>query len=179
MQPTTTYQVPEAERNLLTNLRLSDEETNGCPALPADQVERGRAWLARILIESEPWVAHTKLLEKLYRARFRIPLPRVWTEGQRFVAADAARGFRHNQLLPEEEARTLAERGPGEYPPDKLARLLLNPLALWDVSDLINSLQPAYWLPRMEELGREYMERHGLDWSIPGEDASGKGAAPR
>jgi hypothetical protein len=170
MKPTETDQVPEAERNLLNNLRLSDEETNGQPVLPAEQADLARGWLVHVLLESGPWIAHIRLLESMYRARFRTPLPRAWTEGQPFIRPDAAVGFRHNQLLPQGEARALAEKGLDDYPADKLALLLLNPLALWDVSDLINSLLPDYWMPRLDALGRAYMAEHGCNWKIPGED---------
>jgi hypothetical protein len=51
-----------------------------------------------------------------------------------------------------------------------LAVLLLNPYALWDLADLIDFLLPDYWLGRMEHVGRELMERHGLEIPIPGAD---------
>jgi hypothetical protein len=170
MKSTATYQVPEAEHKLLTQLHLSDEATNGHPVLPAEQVGLAREWLARVLLESDPWIAHVRQLEHCYQARFSTPLPRILTEWQPYIRPDTAAGFRHNQLLPEAEARSLAEKGPDDYPPDKLARLLLNPVALWDVSDLISTFLPDYWLPRMDELGRAYMEEHGCNWKIPGED---------
>jgi hypothetical protein len=170
MKTTERYQIPETERNLLAQLQRSDEETGGCPVLPTEQVGLARAWLARVLLESDPWIAHIGLLEEFYQARFYQPLPRPLTELQPFIRPDAALGFRHNQLLPADEARALAEKGPDEYPPEKLARLLLNPLALWDASDLINTFLPDYWLPRLDELGRAYMEKYGCKWKIPGED---------
>jgi hypothetical protein len=164
------HQLPEAERNLLANLHLSDEETNGSPVLPAEQLGLARAWLARVLLEPDPWIAHIRQLEHFYQARFSTPLPRILTEWRPYIRPDTAVGFRHTQLLPESEARALAEKGPDDYPPEKLARLLLNPVALWDVSDLISTFLPDYWLPRMDELGRAYMEKHGCNWTIPGED---------
>jgi len=164
------HQLPAAERNMLADLHLSDDQTSGSPVLPAAQIGLARAWLARILLEPDPWIAHVRQLEHFYQARFSTPLTRILTEWQPYIRPDTAVGFRHNQLLPEAEARSLAEKGPDDYPPDKLARLLLNPVALWDVSDLISTFLPDYWLPRMDELGRAYMEKHGCKWKIPGED---------
>ena len=43
----------------------------------------------------------------------------------------AASAFRHHQLLPEDKALAVAERGPEALTADELATLLLNPYALW------------------------------------------------
>ncbi len=59
---------------------------------------------------------------------------------------------------------------------DELAALLLNPYALWDLSDLIERLAPAFWWPRIQQVAQEYVERHGLYIPIPGLD---EGPAPR
>jgi hypothetical protein len=82
--------------------------------------------------------------------------------------AEAAPGFRHNELLPEGKVLAVAERGPDTLTDAELTTLLLNPLALWDVADVINAMLPEYWLGRMNEVGRQLMEEYGLEVTIPG-----------
>jgi hypothetical protein len=162
--------MPAAEHDLIVELCRSDEATKGHPVLPLHQLDRGREWLSLVLLDADYGTPHFDLLEKLYKARFLPPHPRLLGQGQPWFPPNCSAGFPHNQLLPAEEAHALAERGPDDYPPDKLALLLLNPLALWDVSDLISYLLPAYWMPRMEELGRKLVQERDIDVSIPGVD---------
>jgi hypothetical protein len=104
----------------------------------------------------------------LYQAKFRDPLSRgFWLGGSR-PPLEVAAGFRHNQLLPEQTAQAVAERGPSVLSHGELALLLLNPYALSDLADLITFLGPEYWLGRMEQVGLEFIERHGLDIPIAG-----------
>ena len=62
-------------------------------------------------------------------------------------------GFRHSAVLEERLAQGVLEGGVDRLPDGELARLLLNPYALWDLADLISTLLPDYWLDRMEEQG--------------------------
>ena len=186
MNPTTGRTVPGEVRDLLANLRVSDQQTNGRPELPPEQAQPARDWLCRILVDSRLLLAHLDLLQEFYGARFDSPLPRRFL-GEGGLAVESLRqagteranggeaprgegvtGFRHNGLLPEAEARAIAGRGPDMLADTELATLLLNPLALWDVADLINALLPEYWLGRMNEVGRQLMEEYGLKVAIPG-----------
>jgi len=69
--------------------------------------------------------------------------------------------FRHHELLPEEMGLAIGERGLGVLPAAELARLALNPFALWDLADLIEESLPDYWLDRMDERGREMLDESG------------------
>jgi hypothetical protein len=167
MNPTASQEITGKVRDLLTDLRISDQETDGRPRLPLDRVPFAREWLARVLVDGRPLVAHLALLQELYGAKFRTPEPRRFRpEGGRPPVQPPA-GFRHNQLLPEETAQAIVERGPEVLTDDELAPLLLNPLALSDVADLVNALLPAYWLPRMEEVGRQLIAEYDLALAVP------------
>ncbi len=167
MSATVAYQMTSDQRDLLANLRISDEATQGQPQLPAEAVGLARDYLSLLLVDIRALIAHLESLQDLYRAKFRYPLSsRFGLEGPR-PPLEVAAGFRHKQLLPEETVRAVAERGIGVLPPAELALLLLNPCALWDLADQIDFLLPDYWLKRMDQIGRELMERHGLEVPIP------------
>jgi len=164
------YQMTREHHDLVTKLYLSDEATQGRPKLPAETVELAREYLSLLLIEVRAEFVHDELLQELYRAKCRYPLSRWFCQGGPRPPLEVAAGFRHNQLLPEEIARAVAERGPAVLSADDLAVLLLNPYALYDLTDLIHFLFPDFWLGRMEQSGREYMERSGVNIPIPGLD---------
>jgi hypothetical protein len=170
MSATVDYQMTRDQRELLTNLRISDEATQGRPQLPAAEVALARDYMLLLLVDDRAEIAHIELLQEFYRARFRYPLSRRFWQGGPRPPLVVVAGFRHNQLLPEQTARAVAERGPDVLSPDELAVLLLNPYALWDLADLIDFVLPDYWLGRMDQVGRELMERHGLEVAIPGVD---------
>jgi hypothetical protein len=167
MPSTLIDKLPGPVREMLTDLWLSDEQTQGHPVLPPERVDLARGWLFRALLEADPLQGHLALLSRLYKGRFLQPIPRLLAHGERWAEPDEARGFRHDQPLAPEESQILVENGPDAYPPERLAFLLLNPVALWDVSDLIDSLLPAYWRPRVNRLGEELIAKHGLDFPIP------------
>jgi hypothetical protein len=166
MKANAACEMPAEVRDLVVGLHSADK-TCGKPVVHKEQLALAREWLSCVLVDSGPWIAHRELLNELYQAKFRQPLPRGLTEGRPLLRPDAALGFRYAQLLPTDEAESLATRGPDDYPPDKLACLLLNPLALWDVSDLIAYTLSSYWLPRIDTRGRELITKHGLDVSSP------------
>jgi len=167
--------MPGPWRDLIVNLCVSDQETNGQPLLPPAEGDRVRDYLSRLLVDFRALTAHVQLLQEFYQATFHAPLPRLgWINGQQPLDhATPARGFRHNQLLPEDKAQAIAKRGVGSdvLSNQDLAVLLLNPAALWDVHDLIEATWPQTWVQRMDEVGWDLMtemEELGLDLSIPG-----------
>jgi hypothetical protein len=170
MSTSVDYQMTKDQRELLTNLYRSDEATQGRPHLPPEKVEQARDYLALLLVESRAEFAHVDLLQEFYRAKFRSPLSRWFWDGGPRPRFEIAAAFRHNRFLPEEKARAVAEHGPRVLSADELAALLLNPYALWDIADLIRFSFPDYWLPRLQQVAQEHMERLGLDMSIPGID---------
>jgi hypothetical protein len=170
-------QLPAPVRTLLEDLCLANREPGHRPRLRPERADLARAWLSRILVDTVMLRLHVELLQECYGTRFRTPEPRRFRmEGEQATQTPVAPGFRHSQLLPAEQARAIAEHGPDtalEGKPiltdEELAALLLNPLALWDLADLIMVLLPEYWLPRFDEVGRLLMEQHGLEVAIPGE----------
>jgi alkylated DNA nucleotide flippase Atl1 len=160
MTPTNETAVPD----LIADLHRSDEETGGQPVLSPDRVGTARAYLEQLLLDATDRLQqHIAALEKLYRARFVAPLPRSWRQGSSLPAQPPAVGFRHAGVLEEPLAMTVLEAGVDRLPPGDLARLLLNPRALWDLTDLINTLLPDYWLDRMEEQGVQWAKDSGID----------------
>src|SRR5262249_21624742 len=57
--------------------------------------------------------------------------------------------------------------GLGALDDPAVARLLLNPFALCDLQDLLAVRLPDAWLGLMGQVGRELMDRHGLEVSRP------------
>jgi hypothetical protein len=165
-------EIPREIRDLLADLRREDERTNGRPTLPSQQVTRAREWLALLLLDGQALCRHAELLQTFYPGRFEPPASRRFRrEGEpqpRETAAASA--FRHHQLLPEDRALAVAERGPEALTEDELATLLLNPYALWDLADLIDLILPDYWQERMAKVGQELMQRLGVEIPIPGEN---------
>ncbi len=173
------YQMNRDDRELLASLHVSDEATQGRPQLPPEKVERAREYLALLLTDDQAEIAHIEVLQEFYRDKFRYPLERWFWQGGPRPRHEPAPGFRHNQLLPEEKVRGVAERGPAVLSPEELAVLLLNPYALWDISDLIHYSFPAYWEPRLEQHARENWERYPYNIPIPGLDEDEAERAPK
>jgi hypothetical protein len=170
------YQMTGDQKQLVANLLASDEATQGRPQLPPETLELAREYLALLLMDVRVEKPHFKTLQEHYRAKFRYPLARCFWQGDPRPATEVAVGFRHNQFLAEQTAQAVAERGPGVLSADELAALLLNPYALWDLSDLIDELEPEFWRERMQQVGQALIDRHGLYIPIPGLD---EGPAPR
>lgn len=161
MKPAVTYEVSQADRALLEELHTSDRETGGRPSVRPNLVASAREYLSVVLLDFEAQSAHLRLLEEFYETKFDNPeLSRRLMEGQPVYRIEAAAGFPHKQLS--KKADDVAQHGPSVLESHELAELLLNPLALWDLADLIDFLQPGYWLPRMEEVGRALMTKSSL-----------------
>jgi hypothetical protein len=152
-------EIPAAERAMLTKLRAADELAGAGPHLDPDDVARARAWLTCVLADTRLLSAHLAFLQQLYGATFHAPLPRLCrVDPELATHTEPAPEFRHNQPLPDQCAQAVAERGPTVLSETDLSAVLLNPLALVDLADLIGYLVPAYWLPRLDEVGRELLE---------------------
>jgi hypothetical protein len=114
---------------------------------------------------------HVRFLGRLYGGVFYAPL------GQRFassgsVAPTVDRAFRHSNPLSEPQTLALLECGPATlrnstlFPEGEniaLVRLLLNPVALWDLADLIGHALPRVWLTILEDHGRRLAAAHKID----------------
>jgi hypothetical protein len=96
MSTTVDYQMTKDQRDLLTDLRISDEATQGRPHLPAEAVELARDYLSLLLMDVRAETAHIGLLQEFYRAQFRYPLSRRFWQGGPRPPLEVAAGFRHN-----------------------------------------------------------------------------------
>jgi hypothetical protein len=150
-------------QDLITDLHLSDEQTEGHPALPPDRVGLARECLEQLLLDPTRLQKHLSTLEGLYKAQFVAPSPRGWRQGNNLAPPQPAAAFRHSALLSDPLALAVMDGGVGRLPDADLAALLLNPYALWDLDDLIHSTLPDYWLDRMEEKGVQLAQESGID----------------
>lgn len=175
--------MPQAEQDLITALWRSDEQTGGRPQLPPGQEELALAWFQRVVLDSGCLLAHVARLENLYGGTFDQPLTRwlVRDFGEYGLPGGRVQGFRHAERLQEAVARELAERGAAALSsrPDELAALLLNPLALWDFADRVNTEFASGWLAAIEADAQELVQREGLKVFLPGIDDLPNGAAPK
>ena len=123
--------------------------------LSADQCDLALRWLRRILVDFEALDQHIALLQELYDAPFRYSRPR----SNRLNVDDPVEPpqpfkFRHCQRLPDEQITTILNDGVNwlRTKDDVLKQLLLNPVALYDLFDVIDDLQPDRWLEEMNDV---------------------------
>jgi hypothetical protein len=152
--------MPDDARQLLRGLYDEDERSNGNPVVQERDLPLGRGWLQRILIDTLLRMAHVAELCWLYRGAFHPPRPRRdWPDEGRPAGPAADPAFRHTGLLEDVQALAVAEWGVNALKSDELARLLLNPVALWDLADLIDATLPEWWCGPTAERGRELLEQ--------------------
>lgn len=157
----------------LADLRTADHESGGRPAVPPDRLDEAREWLAVILVDvPDGLVPHVRQLERFYRGRFRAPLPRALLAGAGPERPPPDPPFRHTGLLTAGQSTAVLGRGISalgdailfpEGEPTALARLLLNPYALFDLSDMISYRLPVAWRDRLEASGRPLAQQDDLD----------------
>jgi hypothetical protein len=151
-------------RDLMAALHLSDEQTDGNPVLSPDLVDTARTYLEQLLLDAgDRFPQHIAALERRYGAHFAPPLPRCWRDGMDLPAPKPPAEFPHSAVLEESLAQAVLEGGVDRLPESDLGKLLLNPLALWDLMDRINSVFSDYWLRRMEEVGVPLAREIGID----------------
>ena len=156
----------------LAGLFTADHETGGCPSVPQDHLDEAREWLAAILVDvPDGLVPHIRQLELFYQGTFRAPLSRCLMSAPDLEWPPPDPRFRQTNCLNAEQLAALSAEGlPAlgnaklfpEGEPAELARLLLNPYALFDLSDWITySVSPA-WQHRMEVSGRRLVTQFDL-----------------
>jgi hypothetical protein len=157
----------DEQRDVIVNLHISDEQTKGRPSLAPSEVPRARQWLMEAMTDPDKLEEHYALLSELYRCLFRRPTNRRdrW-EGDP-PEVPRVESFTHYELLPEERARAVEERGPGVLTEEEVANLLLNPFALHDLVDLISTRLPEWWIEPLAEAGRALRRRHHLEIGMP------------
>lgn len=137
---------------LLRRLYESDRHSQGRSQLPPATGEQARAWLRRTLVEFDSLDEHIALLQKLYGSSFQYPRPRR-DRGRLPQPAEASADstFAHAELLNDETVTSILDAGIDTLPDDELARLLLNPYALFDLFDCIDDVQPDYWIDAIHD----------------------------
>jgi hypothetical protein len=162
----------------LDSLSTIDFESGGRPELSKAQLADARDWLATILVDvADGLVPHIRQLERYYKASFSAPISRCLIPGCNPTWSVPDFHFRHRQRLNDQQMTALAVVGiealrNGVLFPDgetvELAKLLLNPYALFDLSDLITYSVPFVWQDRFAESGKRLVSQ--LNLRIPGEE---------
>lgn len=138
--------------SLLNSLFESDRESNGSPTLLPEHREQALRWLRRSLIDFDSLDQHIGQLQRLYQSRFRYPRPRRDRGNLQLpVEPPQDSAFRHAGTLPDEKVTAILDKGVDGLSNDELARLLLNPRALFDLFDCIDELQPDYWIEAIHD----------------------------
>jgi hypothetical protein len=125
-------------RPFLADLLISDHQTGGEPRLPPGGRGPLRAALRRLLVNRPLLDEHIRFLQQALAGRFR-----------------------HSELLPAAKAERLLERGVKALDDAALAALLLNPVALYALSEEVAERLPAAWLRAMEEEGKRLLASQG------------------
>ncbi len=145
-------QLPEA---LIAELR----RTGPTPVLAAEKRTTALAWLRCALVDFRSLDRHIRLLQRLYDSPFRYPRPRRDGPDDEPPAAAAAGRFPFAQPLPEPRVLAVVDEGIDVLDNDELASLMLNPIALFDLFDVIGELCPDAWLAVMQQVGQEMLAR--------------------
>src|SRR5947209_5953893 len=102
----------DKQRDVIVNLHISDQQTRGHPALRTHEIPVAQDWLPQLLTDSDKLGEHVALLAELYRSAFRPPAPRRDRQESEPPVEARPVGFTHCELLPEDRASAVAERGP-------------------------------------------------------------------
>lgn len=131
----------------IRNLFESDRRLNGEPVVAQSERPVILGWLRRVLIEFAALERHVTLLQQLYASRFSYPRPRRdrWDVDQP-LQEPADSQFTHDEPLPDDRVLAILNEGVDTLDGEELARLTLNPVALFDLYDCIDEVQPDYWL---------------------------------
>jgi hypothetical protein len=122
-------------------------------AVTSEKLESARTWLRRILVDFEALDQHIVLLQQLYGASFHYPRPRrdQW-DMDHPIDPPTTSGFTHVDRLPDNEVAIILDNGIDGLNNKALGSLLLNPYALFDLFDVIDDVQPEYWLDAIHDL---------------------------
>src|SRR5438105_3028280 len=125
-------------RPYLADLLISEHQSGGGPRLPPGGRGPLRTALRRLLVNRPLLDEHVRFLHQALAGRSR-----------------------HAEPLPAAEAERLLERGVPALDDAALAALLLNPVALYALSEEVAERLPAAWLPALEEEGRRLLASQG------------------
>ena len=145
-----------------------EQSTGQLPTLAEPQRSNLLGWLRRILLDFEALDQHLIFLQQLYKATFHYPSPR--REGRNLDENNdtgISPGFAHCERLTDQQLTAVMDRGADIFSNEELIKLLLNPVALFDLHDTIDDVQPDLWLDNLHELANEV---------LPTESGVGKGS---
>jgi hypothetical protein len=125
---------------LINGLSVQDKAAHGHPRVAEADRPRVLASLERLLVDRQALDQHIRLLQKRF-----------------------GRTFPQLALLPETLVEGILSAGAGVLANDELAALLLNPIALRDLSWQIHEAMPDYWLERLSEVGQQVMQGEGIE----------------
>jgi hypothetical protein len=143
-------QIPES---LIQELFESDRLSCGTPKLPPEKREVAIKWLRRVLVDFEALDKHIAFLQKLYRSSFQYPRPRrdQWDVEQPLDPPTNSE-FTHVDRISDDRLATILDEGVDDLSDEEIGALLLNPYALFDLFDVIDDVQPEYWLDAIHDL---------------------------
>lgn len=162
----------------LSDLLALDRQTGGSPEVPHALLPDTREWLATILVDvADGLISHIRQLELHYGGIFRAPLSRCLTQicNPEWPIPDPH--FPHVKWLNEQQLTALANcglpalRDASFFPkgePAELAQLLLNPYALFDLSDLITCSAPDAWHDKLDKSGQRLLSQYHFE--LPNEE---------
>jgi hypothetical protein len=138
------------------------------PQISADQLDTLTIYLNYLLVDSRAGLLpHIRFISRVNNCKFTPPLSRrLINSGGVKPVVSKEEGI--HQLLLETKALSIVEHGLSAFdnlavfPESKMvaiAELLLNPVALWDLADLIGYLLPDAWMPYFEEYGNRLKEQ--------------------
>lgn len=139
--------------------QLRDADVN--PSVAEGDRETALSWLRCVLVDFTALSKHVTLLQQLYDSPFCYPNSRRDGGIPNAQALAAATRFRFTDVWTSEQIVPVLDVGLEVLKGDELARLLLNPFALFDIHDVISETSPEAWLPVMQNVGREMMRREG------------------
>ena len=162
--------VPEA---LVRAVFASDQATNGQPVLPQESEPRRKLldWTRRILVDYPSLDEHIRFLQELYQSPFCYARSRGDRSAGMSEKQPDDNRFRYTDCLADETIVAVADQGLDGFanPDTEIARLLMNPYALFDLHDALNELYPEAWYGVMHEVGRELVMREtGTEHFRPG-----------
>jgi len=166
------FSVPADVEQMLGELRRDDGLADRSNGIAGANPDSARRWLERILVDPFARAAHTDWLRDAYAAQFLPSSPRRLLHGTEPRRAEPDSRFPHRDLLPSSIIEAVLQTGVAALDGPAVSRLLLNPYALWDLSDLIWDRLPDHWLPAMDKVGNDLIREYDMDIPLPGSEAT-------
>ena len=144
----------EFPEGLVQALWERDRATGSTFLQSEDERRQVIEWLRRVFVDFTALNDHIRRLEKLYGATFQFPPSRRdrWDGDE---APTISNEFPYREPLTDARIAGLADSGVECLDNVELGTLMLNPLALFDIHDVIDDLLPEYWVPILHKISVE------------------------